>query len=164
MLLVGRFWATEHAVIATLRPEHVVDWFGFILKITNLNQYSIAAAQPGLAVERILNIALHVPSQTDQFAIAEFLKKTTADIDAATNRAHREIELLKEYRTRLIADVVTGKLDVREAAFELPKVPDESRPPDKVDDASQVKTIDEHTYSSSELPVPAVCVDIINQK
>ena len=160
----GRFWATEHAVIATLRPEHVVDWFGFILKITNLNQYSIAAAQPGLAVERILNIALPVPSQTDQFAIAEFLKKTTTDIDAAISRAHREIELLKEYRTRLNADVVTGKLDVREVAFKLPKVPDESRPPDKVDDASQVKMIDEHTYSSSELPVPAVCVDLINQK
>ena len=127
----GRFWATEHAVIATLRPEHIVDWFGFILKITNLNQYSIAAAQPGLAVERILNIALPVPSQTDQFAIAEFLKKTTADIDAATSRAHRETELLKEYRIRLLADVVTGKLDVREAVFKLPKVPDELSLSDK---------------------------------
>ena len=30
--------------------------------------------------------------------------------------------LLNEYRTRLIADVVTGKLDVREAAAELPEV------------------------------------------
>lgn len=127
----GRFWATEHAVIATLRPEHVVDWFGFILKITNLNQYSIAAAQPGLAVERILNISLPVPPQTDQIAIAEFLKKTTADIDAAISRAHREIELLKEYRTRLIADVVIGKIDVREAVFELPETHDELSIPDK---------------------------------
>ena len=116
----GRFWATEHAVVATLRSEHVVDWFGFILKITNLNQYSIAAAQPGLAVERILNIALPVPPQTDQFAIAEFLKKTTADTDAAISRAHREIELLKEYRTRLVADIVTGKLDVRMATAHFP--------------------------------------------
>ena len=33
-----------------------------------------------------------------------------------------EIELLREYRTRLIADVVTGKLDVREAAADLPEV------------------------------------------
>ena len=33
----------------------------------------------------------------------------------------REIDLLREYRTRLIADVVTGKLDVREAAAELPE-------------------------------------------
>ena len=35
-------------------------------------------------------------------------------------RARREIGLLREYRTRLIADVVTGKLDVREAAAKLP--------------------------------------------
>lgn len=35
--------------------------------------------------------------------------------------AEREIDLLREYRTRLIADVVTGKLDVREAAAWLPE-------------------------------------------
>ena len=36
--------------------------------------------------------------------------------------AQRQIELLREYRTRLIADVVTGKLDVREAAANLPEM------------------------------------------
>ena len=38
---------------------------------------------------------------------------------------HRQIELLQEYRTRLIADVVTGKLDVREAAAQLPDESDD---------------------------------------
>ena len=47
----------------------------------------------------------------------------TAGIDAAIDRARRQIELLREYRTRLIADVVTGKLDVREAAASLPEGP-----------------------------------------
>jgi type I restriction enzyme S subunit len=37
------------------------------------------------------------------------------------DHAHRHIALLREYRTRLIADVVTGKLDVREAAARLPE-------------------------------------------
>ena len=46
----------------------------------------------------------------------DYLAKATADIDSASNRARRQIDLLREYRTRLIADVVTGKLDVREAA------------------------------------------------
>ena len=36
-----------------------------------------------------------------------------------------QVELLQEYRTRLIADVVTGKLDVREAAAQLPDGDDE---------------------------------------
>ena len=43
---------------------------------------------------------------------------------SAITRARRRIELLREYRTRLIADVVTGKLDVRETTATLP---DESR-------------------------------------
>jgi type I restriction enzyme S subunit len=45
--------------------------------------------------------------------------------------AEREIELLREYRTRLIADVVTGKLDVREAAAALP---DEAHEPEPLDE------------------------------
>ncbi len=46
-----------------------------------------------------------------------------APVDAAISRLEREIELLREYRTRLVADVVTGKLDVREAAAQLPDEP-----------------------------------------
>ena len=57
--------------------------------------------------------------RTDQQISSHYLDKTTAGIDAAINRARRQIELLREYRTRLIADVVTGKLDVREAAAQL---------------------------------------------
>jgi type I restriction enzyme S subunit len=41
-------------------------------------------------------------------------------LNAAISRLEREIELLREYRTRLVSDVVTGKLDVREAAAHLP--------------------------------------------
>ena len=40
-------------------------------------------------------------------------------VNAAISRLEREIELLREYRTRLVADVVTGKLDVREAAAQI---------------------------------------------
>ena len=59
---------------------------------------------------------LPIPPFAEQAAIAGYLDKETAAIDAAMARARREIELLSEYRTRLIADVVTGQVDVREAA------------------------------------------------
>ena len=62
-----------------------------------------------------------VPRRIEQTAIVEHLDKATAGIDAAISRARRQTELLREYRTRLIADVVTGKLDVREAAANLPE-------------------------------------------
>ena len=62
----GQFWASEHAVVATLGAGHNVNWFGAILTAMNLNQYSIAAAQPGLAVERVLNLLLPVPPKQAQ--------------------------------------------------------------------------------------------------
>ena len=112
----GRFWASEHAIVASLFPDHVLEWFGATLHFMNLNQYSIAAAQPGLAIERVLNLNLAVPPLPEQAAIAEYLDNATTNIARAISRTRQQIELLSEYRTRLIADVVTGKLDVRESA------------------------------------------------
>ena len=54
----------------------------------------------------------------------------------------REISLLREYRTRLIADVVTGKLDVRAAAAKLPEETDE---PEPLDDAEALVEGDAET-------------------
>ena len=118
----GEFWASEHAVVVTLQPDHILEWFSMILGIMNLNQYSIAAAQPGLAVERVLNLWLSVPHPQEQVAIATYIEQQTTDIISGIDRARQQIELLREYRTRLIADVVTGKFDVREAAAALPEV------------------------------------------
>jgi type I restriction enzyme, S subunit len=129
-----KFWASEHAVVASLRGEHSLEWFAFILEAMNLNQYSIAAAQPGLAVERVLNLWMPIPPGQEQDAITAAIADSTADIDTAITRANREIDLLDEYRTRLIADVVTGKLDVRKVAADLPEDPDEPVPLDKSDD------------------------------
>ena len=71
------------------------------------------------------------PTFPEQAAIVEYLDNTTADITAAIDRARCQIDLVREYRTRLIADVVTGKLDVREAAAGLPDGADEPEPVDK---------------------------------
>ena len=56
---------------------------------------------------------MYAPPLAEQVAIAAYLGEQTAAVDAAMARARREIELLTEYRTRLIADVVTGQVDVR---------------------------------------------------
>ena len=84
--------------------------------------YGITSDMWSLRPEHFKMIYLCIPPIPGQTAIAAYLDKTTADIDAATARARRQVELLKEYCTCLIADVVTGKLDVREAAATLPEV------------------------------------------
>ena len=71
-----------------------------------------------------------LPPLDDQLSILRAVSRTANALDSAEDRAATEIDLLREYRTRLIADVVTGKLDVREVAATLPEVPDD---PDAVE-------------------------------
>ncbi len=66
---------------------------------------------------------------TEQTAIVEYLDTQTAKLDAAIASAQREIDLIREFRTRLIVDVVTGKVDVREAAKNLREEPEEEIEP-----------------------------------
>ena len=57
--------------------------------------------------------------RSEQDEIVVYIKAETLGLNSVVLRLEREIDLLREYRTRLIADVVTGKLDVREAATKL---------------------------------------------
>ena len=76
--------------------------------------------QGNLNVERIGAMGMPFPSLGEQRQIAKRAEVETAAFDSTISRLEREIELLREYCTRLVADVVTGKLDVREAAARLP--------------------------------------------
>jgi type I restriction enzyme S subunit len=70
-----------------------------------------------------------LPSLKEQNGILAAGEAEAAPVRQAMESAEREIDLLREYRTRLIADVVTGKLDVRAAAARLPDEPDEPEAP-----------------------------------
>lgn len=72
------------------------------------------------------NFELPLPPLKEQQAIGTFLKSELMTLNTAIARLEREIELLREYRTRLVADVVTGKLDVRAAASQLPAEAEEA--------------------------------------
>jgi type I restriction enzyme S subunit len=71
--------------------------------------------------EQFLRIPIIRPPIVEQQAILNEIHNKTSEIEHAIHTSNQEISLLREYRTRLIADVVTGKLDVREAAANLPE-------------------------------------------
>ncbi len=85
-----------------------------------------------LSNQNFYNVRCVLPPLAEQVAIVDETERETRTLNTATSRLEREIELLREYRTRLVADVVTGKLDVREAALHLP---DEALPATVEDDA-----------------------------
>lgn len=62
------------------------------------------------------------PPSAEQTAIVRHLERLTANTATASDRAERQIALLREYGERLTADVVTGKVDVWGAAANLPEV------------------------------------------
>ena len=88
----------------------------------------ITSSRLRLYAESFLDIPFLCPPLTEQNAIVEHMDGATAGINAAIARTRRQVELVEEYRARLIADVVTGKLDVREAAAQLPDEADEAYP------------------------------------
>ena len=88
----------------------------------------ITASRLRLYPESFLDIPLLHPPLPEQTAIVAHLDQATAAIDAAIDTAHRQTELMRAYRASLIAHVVTGKLDVRAAAAQLPPESAEQEP------------------------------------
>ena len=88
----------------------------------------VRVGQWDLAESRMRDTPFFVPPSDEQQAIVEYVAKATETANTAIARTEREIALMQEYRTRLTADLVTGKLDVREAARHLPAPPAESEP------------------------------------
>ena len=82
--------------------------------------YGIASDMWSLRPEHFRLIKLPIPPETEQNAIGMHLDRELVNYNAAIARTEREIIIMQEYRTRLIADIVTGKLDVRDTAANLP--------------------------------------------
>lgn len=109
----GYFFATEHAVVVNPLIHLNYKWLGFLLMAMNLNQYSTTAAQPGISAEVIGRLKILLPEIEEQNQIADFIETELRDIEELENKAIVLKDKLKEYRSTLITQVVTGKIDVR---------------------------------------------------
>ena len=131
------FYVDQHSAKADIR------WLYYSLYLLRLDGFSQDSAIPGLNREFAHNQYLPKPPLPEQAAIAEYLDKEITNIDTAFNNTRREIELLQEYRTVLIADVVSGKVDVRDVAANLP---------DDADDAERRAERDPFLYAEEHAP------------
>lgn len=94
-----------------------------------VDYYVKGAAQPGLNLEHLRVFPIPLPPLEEQRDILRYLENTGTEVGPAVRAAKREIELLGEYRARLVADVVTGKLDVRMVAAALSNLEPETLDP-----------------------------------
>ena len=109
-----------------LNPEFLVAFMGSFQARTYF--YVTAKQTTNLAATNrttLGNLPMCLPSADEQTSILEQVNAECRVQDDAITKARRQIDLMNEYRTRLIADVVTGQLDVREAAARLGVTPQE---------------------------------------
>ena len=128
-------------IVLHAATELAVGYFGYLFKSVGY----IGALQStanfirdgqDLNFENFCRIDVPFPPIDEQQHIAQAVDRGTDHIAASIERSRRQIDLLRECRARLIADVVTGKLDVREAVAGLTKADSlgaEDNPADSVD-------------------------------
>ena len=88
-------------------------------------------------------LTILLPPRKEQDEIVAAIEERTAGLNQTIGRLEREIDFLREYRVRLIADLVTGKFDVREAAVRLPDEAASGLDVETTDEADEPELIDE---------------------
>lgn len=107
----GKFFASEHAVVVSHNSGVDNEWLYYLLESMNLNQYSISAAQPGLAVNTIKNLEVNLPSYDLQIGIRKYIDKKTKIFETIIKQKENLIELLEEQRQSIITEAVTKGLN-----------------------------------------------------
>ncbi len=106
--------------------------------------FTRGATNQDLGLGRMKEIEIPVPpTLEEQTGIVKALDTSCARFNTTISRLEREIDLLREYRTRLVAEIVTGKLDVCEAAARLPEEPTPDIPENNPDLSDETEALDE---------------------
>ena len=94
-----RFYATEHAVVATPKQGVEVLWLYYLLNLLNLNRFATGQAQPGLSVDVLEKVPVKIPSdEREQQRIATCLSSLDTLITAETQK----LEALKTHKKGLM--------------------------------------------------------------
>jgi type I restriction enzyme S subunit len=114
--------------------------FGFYVLTTlkdELESLATGTTFTEISTSRIGNVPMPLPPLLEQADIVRFLNEVIALLVTTIEQCRREIQLRHEYRTCLIADVVTGKIDVREAVTRLPDEVEEPEPLEEAEALSE---------------------------
>jgi type I restriction enzyme S subunit len=115
------YWPHNTALFSTTVFGNNAKWCFYLLQALPKSVHSEKSAVPGVNRRDLFDILAPLAPLAEQAEIAAHVDAATVSLKEAIEIAERDVTLLREYRTRLIADVVTGKLDVREMAKELPE-------------------------------------------
>ena len=98
----------------TLYNKYLYYIFNAHFILEEINLINTATAVPMISQSQLAQFIVFSPPLPEQKKIARYLEKETYRIDTIISKSEKEIEILQEYRTALISEIVTGKIDVRE--------------------------------------------------
>ena len=110
----------EYIVCKERRPGIVPEYYAFCLRQMARQRFievycpAVRERAPRIRYSSFGEMWLPVPPNEEQMSIVASIGKESSRIEDTISKAQREIELIQEYRTTLIYDVVTGKIDVRQ--------------------------------------------------
>lgn len=111
------------AIIPNQDQLHInFAFYGLTLMEHGFSIVSTGSTYDAVSIADVGGQFIAIPPLSEQKAIVAYLEEKTAEIDAAIVGIQCEINLLQEYRIRLISDTVTGRLDVRKASRQLTDV------------------------------------------
>lgn len=149
---LGEAFVNQHtALIRLRRKECVPRWIAYgLLSQFGKDQCRLltnGGTKVGLTLGDVRCLSVLLPPFDEQLRIVAAVEGETRQLNLAIARLEREIELLREYRTRLIADIVTGKLDVRKAAARLADEPAPDIADNLADGTDEPELADEETLA-----------------
>ena len=109
-IAIGKFYATEHAVVTTLFAGIDFKWSNYILEALQLNNYATGAAQPGLSVANILNVFVPVPPTQEQDRIGNNVDKSLKFIEALEQEKIDLQKIIIAAKTKILDLAIRGKL------------------------------------------------------
>jgi type I restriction enzyme S subunit len=132
-------------------PRYYVSLFRTAIYMGEVDKYSsgIVKDRNRLYWEGFKQMPSPHPPPTEQAQIAAAIQQQTQAVDIAIGQTVREIALLREYRTRLLADVVTGQVDVCAAAAQLPEEAEEL---DALDETEEMETAEDDEEAMAGQP------------
>ena len=105
-----KVWATDNALI--IKTNLYPRFTAFVLVAADLNRLNAATAQPLITGTKIKHVRIALPPLSEQKQIVSYLDTKCSKIEKLIANINKEIERIKEYKQRLISDVVTGQIKV----------------------------------------------------
>lgn len=112
VLVSGKFFASEHAIVVTTGDKTNIDWLVFAIDRLNLNRLSESSAQPGLSVAKLLKLSIVFPLREEQTAIATILSDIDVEITALEQRRAKT----RAIKQAMMQELLTGRVRLVDGA------------------------------------------------